>query len=104
MLKKKYKNKGLDALAEASINVAANPWYPPTPTTLVVGSSYGTTQYYAKEDPDTLIGRLKETTTYHDDDKFLVCIEVDDYTAEYIWIRLDQIVAIIKNKQKEDSD
>lgn len=99
MAKKNKASRGLEMLTE--IAKMTDQWYPPTPTTVIIGGNHGTIQYYAKEDPDTLIGRLKETTTYHDDDKFLVCIEVDDYTAEYIWIRLDQIVAIIKNKQKE---
>ena len=104
MFKKKYKNKGLESLAEANINIVANPWYAPTPTTVVVGGQHGYNQYYVKEEVDHLIGRIKDATNWHDDDQFLVCLDVDDYTAEQVWVRVDHIVAIIKNKQKEDSD
>ena len=97
MFKKKYKESELPEIAMVS-----NPWYPPTPTTVVVGTGYGTTAYNVKEETDHLIGRMKDATTWHDDDKFLVCLDVDDYSAEQVWIRVDQIFAIIKNKRADD--
>lgn len=100
MFKKKYKNKGLNELAEASIHIAANPWYAPTPTTIVVGSSHGaTTQYWVKEEVESLIDRIHQVMVSTDSD-FFICIDVDDYTAEQVWVDLGHIVAIIKNKRE----
>lgn len=83
-------------------SIMAEPWYPPTPTTVVVGTGYGTTAYNVKEETDHLIGRMKDATAWHDDDKFLVCLDVDDYSADQVWIRVDQIFAIIKNRQNNE--
>lgn len=95
---KKKKPHGLETLVAVARD--PDPWYSPAPTTVIITSDHGTVQYYVKEDTDVLLGKLKDLGNYYEDDKFLVCLDVEDYTADQVWIRIDHIVAVIKNKQK----
>lgn len=104
LFKRKKSDWDFAEIPKDSVAMQAEPWYPPTPTTVVVGLDHGTVHFHVKETIESLLGRIRQTMKMTDDTDFLIRLEVDDYQATHVWVHLNRIAAIQENKQRPEAN